>query len=230
MAACGGLQHIFEKRPPKNPTLIESLSWNPVKRHVVDDLSFTEIFGDLHLKEGSTFPVSPLPSPNWVNSKPQTYPLQSLFNVNQKQTDNLQLCTEGLGFESSDDIGDLKCSELNVTKRHQHHETRVSSRTSARTFPPPISSIGKSGRPGVCFKSYRQDGRMVLKEVRIPNHEFLHAHREDGRLKMHFIHPTDGIQEDEEEGCKGKSNIERNEDECSECYEDACSDYYEDAD
>jgi hypothetical protein len=70
-------------------------------------------------------------------------------------------------------------------------------RTSGGGFPPPISCIGKSGKPWVCFKSYRQDGRFVLKEIRVPTQEFLHARREDGRL--HLVQPNDEILEEEEE-------------------------------
>uniref|UniRef100_A0A2P2PLR5 FAF domain-containing protein n=1 Tax=Rhizophora mucronata TaxID=61149 RepID=A0A2P2PLR5_RHIMU len=67
-----------------------------------------------------------------------------------------------------------------------------------RAIPPPISCIGKSGRPGVYFQSYRQDGRFVLREVRIPTQELLHACREDGRLKLQFIQPNDEVHDEAE--------------------------------
>lgn len=125
-------------------------------------------------------------------------------------SDSLQLCTEGLGFESSDDVEDLRNE---ITEEWQNQQGRVSvtkhsptenlcgefrrSRTSGGEFPPPISCIGKSGKPWVCFKSYRHDGRFVLKEIRMPSQEFLHACREDGRLKLQFVHPNDDIREPE---------------------------------
>lgn len=129
--------------------------------------------------------------------------------------ESLQLCTEGLGFESSDDVEDLK-NDINEDRKYQEEKESITmhstsenlsgefrrSRSSGGAFPPPISSIGKSGKPWVCFKSYRHDGRFVLKEVRTPTLEFLHACREDGRLKLHFVHPNDEIPdeaEDEEE-------------------------------
>ena len=34
----------------------------------------------------------------------------------------------------------------------------VKSSKSGKEFPPPIPSIGKSGKPWVCLKSYREDG------------------------------------------------------------------------
>lgn len=52
----------------------------------------------------------------------------------------------------------------------------------------------------MCFKSYRHSGRFILKEVRVPTQEFLHACREDGRLKMQFIQSDDEIAEEEEQG------------------------------
>lgn len=128
-------------------------------------------------------------------------------------SESLQLCTEGLGFESSDDVEDLK-SDDNWQKRHEDPKiskftTKHSpenlcgefrrSRVSGGAFPPPISCIGKSGKPWVCFKSFRHDGRFVLKEVRIPTQEFLHACREDGRLKLQFVQPDDEILEEDDE-------------------------------
>ncbi|KAE8691062.1 Rho GTPase activating protein with PAK-box/P21-Rho-binding domain [Hibiscus syriacus] len=68
-------------------------------------------------------------------------------------------------------------------------------------FPPPISCIGKSGKPCFCFKSYREGGRFVLEQVKVPTQEFLHACREDGRLKLRFVQPNDDeVLEDEEFG------------------------------
>lgn len=126
---------------------------------------------------------------------------------------SLQLCTEGLGFESSDDVEELK-SEIDIDWRNE--EKNVSSmknspsdslsgefrrsRTNGGGFPPPISSIGKSGTPWVWFKSYREDGRFVLKEIRMPAQEILHASREDGRLKLQFVQPNDEILEEDDEG------------------------------
>ena len=75
----------------------------------------------------------------------------------------------------------------------------VNSSKSEKHFPPPISSIGKSGKPWVCLKSYREDGRFVLREMRIPSQELLHASREDGRLKLHFVHPDEDITEGKED-------------------------------
>ncbi|GER40916.1 hypothetical protein STAS_17613 [Striga asiatica] len=61
-------------------------------------------------------------------------------------------------------------------------------------FPPPISCIGKCGKPFVSFRSFRQDGRFILKEIRIQ--ELMHVQRENGRLKLQFIQSDDDDEED----------------------------------
>ncbi|XP_059627648.1 protein FANTASTIC FOUR 2 [Cornus florida] len=264
MAACGSLQHIFEKPLPENPTLLDSLtSWNQIKSmKPLEDSSFTEIFGELHFKEkphssSSSSSSLPLSSPSFlIDFNPQPNGLENLLKNNhnnnnnnggnkspsfdysptthQKQylgsprninsyssmnSESLQLCTEGLGFESSGDVEDLK-SDVNDDWLNQEERRATTtttkhtpppppseylcgelrrSRMSGGAFPPPISCIGKTGKPWVCFKSYRQEGRFVLKEVRIPTQEFLHACREDGRLKLRFVHSDDEILEDKEE-------------------------------
>ncbi|KAI5666742.1 hypothetical protein M9H77_16595 [Catharanthus roseus] len=128
-------------------------------------------------------------------------------------SESLSLCTESLGFESSDDVEDLR-NETSFDFQNQEEKTQSFSKhlqsenswkeskrsKSKGSFPPPISCIGRTGKPWVCFKSYRQDGRFILQEIRIPTQEFLHACREDGRLRLQFIQSDDEIlQEDEEE-------------------------------
>ncbi|KAK4441296.1 hypothetical protein Salat_0464500 [Sesamum alatum] len=104
-------------------------------------------------------------------------------------SENLSLCTEGLGFESFDDVEELLRIDLcnngwQQADQEQKRTTRKTqrenveshccahkrSRTSLQgAFPPPISCIGQCGKPWVCLKSFREDGRFILKEIRIPN-------------------------------------------------------------
>lgn len=268
MAACGSLEHIFEKPLPENPTLIESLtSWKQIQSmKPVDDSSFTEIFGELHFKENhasessSSSPSSSLSSNSTffpdanqksVNEKLNREKSESLnSNIHEKaksptssyhptsthkkqyrhsnscssvNSDSLSLCTEGLGFESFDDVEDLLRND--ICNESQHQEERKSftrntqteshwseyskrSRTSRGSFPPPISCIGRSGKPWVCFKSYRENGRFILKEIRIPTQEFMHSCRENGRLKLQFIHSDEEILEDDEDEEEDEDSIE----------------------
>ncbi|CAJ1956158.1 unnamed protein product [Sphenostylis stenocarpa] len=204
MTTCGSLHHIFDTLLPENPRLLESLSWNQIKPVKPTDqtLSFTEIFGELHFKETSISPPStpPIPTSSSTETTSNTNRHKSSDSFSSLSSESLHLCTEGLGFESSDDVEDLKdemneswetCKEKEAVKRYA--TSRVSE------YPPPISSIGRSGKPCVCFKSYRSEGRFVLEEIRIPTHEFLHACREDGRLKLNFVHPGEELIEEDEE-------------------------------
>ncbi|KAF5470946.1 hypothetical protein F2P56_011431 [Juglans regia] len=158
---------------------------------------------------------------------------KSSDSFSSMSSDSLQLCTEGLGFESFDDVEDMR-SEMNEDWQNQEEKISTKknnlaceiqggggggggefrrSKISGGTFPPPISCISRSGKPQVCFKSYRQDGRFVLKEIRIPTHEFLHACREDGRLKLHFVQPNDEILEEEDEEDEDEDEEEADEEE-----------------
>ncbi|CAA0824308.1 Protein of unknown function (DUF3049 [Striga hermonthica] len=82
-------------------------------------------------------------------------------------SDNLSTCTGGLGIESF-----LKDEAF-------------------------TNNNGKCGKPFVSFRSFRQDGRFILKEIRIP--ELLHVQRENGRLKLNFIQSDDDDEEDRDD-------------------------------
>ncbi|TVU01756.1 hypothetical protein EJB05_52750, partial [Eragrostis curvula] len=55
---------------------------------------------------------------------------------------------------------------------------------SGRAFPPPISVIGRSGRPWLQLRAQREGGRLVLREMRLPSQELLQPCKEDGRFKL----------------------------------------------
>ncbi|KAG1369704.1 protein FANTASTIC FOUR 3 [Cocos nucifera] len=214
MATLGSLSSLFEKPMPENPTLFDSLSsWNQTKpKKPGENSSFTEIFGELHFQEK---PAPTFEKKNGRNGSKCDPKSNGGFLV--KNSESRQLCTEGLGSESSDDVDDLvkegggDWSDLGKekgTERQSQHDgvnggySRSLSQVRSRSgggFPPPITSIGKSGKPWISFKSYREDGRFVLREIRIPTYEFLKASREDGRLKLHIVHPEEAISEGEEE-------------------------------
>ncbi|KVH90665.1 protein FAF-like, chloroplastic [Cynara cardunculus var. scolymus] len=149
------------------------------------------------------------PSASLINHKPD-------FN-HQHYTmslESLSICTEGLGFESFDDVEDqletdshevkLGTTTTTTTTTTTKRAAAISmlgdggkrSRITGSELPPPISSLGRSGKPWVCLKSYRENGRFILKEVRIRTHESLHASREDGRLKLKFIQFDDDDDDD----------------------------------
>ncbi|KAG0502752.1 hypothetical protein HPP92_002824 [Vanilla planifolia] len=78
-------------------------------------------------------------------------------------------------------------------------------------FPPPITTIGRGGKPRVYFKSFRKEGRFVLREMRIPTQRLLQATREDGRLMMRVLRS-----EHEESNEDGKMREDENEVEAEE--------------
>lgn len=203
MAACGGIEQIFEKPLPESQNFLEALSpWKHIKglksNSRVDESSFTELFGELHFKE--------TPSSSSVGDTERGrggyYPPSGRGKHSQSfSSDSLSLCTEGLGFESFDDVEETsrheefccrEVQELGDGERSVARDLEKQRGEPARAaFPPPISCIGRSGKPWVWFKSYREDGRFILKEIRIPTQEFLHACREDGRLQLRFVQSDD---------------------------------------
>ncbi|MQL80697.1 hypothetical protein Taro_013170 [Colocasia esculenta] len=126
-----------------------------------------------------------------------------------RRSESLRLCTEGLGSESSDVVEDPKGGPGGNWIGHGGGAARVTKRRYSRTlsevrprargeFPPPISCIGSGGRPWVSFRSYREGGRFVLREVKIPTQELLSASREGGRLMLRFVQRDEEAEEEEE--------------------------------
>uniref|UniRef100_A0ACD5Y575 Uncharacterized protein n=1 Tax=Avena sativa TaxID=4498 RepID=A0ACD5Y575_AVESA len=109
---------------------------------------------------------------------------------------SLLLCTEGLGSESTFDVLRDDEDDVLAAALRRQDETRDDDAGAAKeeenqrpppSFPPPIRSIsGRGGKPSVCFRSFRAEGRFVLVEVVIPGKELLQASREGGRLRLQF--------------------------------------------
>jgi len=91
---------------------------------------------------------------------------------------------------------------MNVRERYSK------ARNKQKEFPPPVSCIGTTGKPLVCFESYREDGRLLLKVVRIPTQEFLHACREDGRLRLCLVQLSDDDDDDDNDDDSGDEEEE----------------------
>lgn len=119
--------------------------------------------------------------------------------------DSLQLCTEGLGCESSDCLTDCStdcsCSSseiaddyLSEDEEDQENIDTVEEESDvapAHAFPPPLASISACN-PSY-MRSFKKDGRFVLRSVKAPlqSSNFLHSYREGGRLKMQLISRND---------------------------------------
>ncbi|XP_058740576.1 protein FANTASTIC FOUR 1-like [Vicia villosa] len=123
--------------------------------------------------------------------------------------DGLMSCTESLGFESCDER--RVCERMNMNMRMNSDEKDESWRrkitmkrgesrgNSMRTFPPPIPSLNRNGKPSFYLRPVRKDGRLELTEVRIHRPDILHASRHDGRLTLHLIPDRDSDEEEESE-------------------------------
>lgn len=231
MAACGSLQHIFDKPSPESPgNLLQSFT---PRKHLrpLEVSSLTEFFEELHFKE-----YTEQVSPSLPHSTPSSSPFSIDSNSHSEEknernytptrrkhyknsesfssmnSESLSICTEGLGFESCDNTEDFV---NNSGWRHRKARSSITrhflngslsgkrSRITGEEFPPPISCIGRTGRPWVCFKSYRKNGRFILKEVKYPIQEFLHACRQDGRLKLQYIQSDDEIIDQDEKAGDG---------------------------
>ncbi|KAI3743278.1 hypothetical protein L1987_60984 [Smallanthus sonchifolius] len=118
------------------------------------------------------------------------------FNLINEKTNSI-LSTDTERFD------DVEGFNYQRKQRHEriikHAKTKISgepkrSRITGKEIPPPISSIGRR----VCFKSYRYNGRLVIKEEKILTQQILHAYREDGRLRLRFIRFDDGMEAKQE--------------------------------
>ncbi|KAI3826383.1 hypothetical protein L1987_00431 [Smallanthus sonchifolius] len=166
MAACKSHQPILD-HPLESPPPLSCKHITPMKPL---DGSRTDVFSGFNLNDKSDTILSP------------DHSSESL--------------SEALGFESFDDVEDFndqweeRCESVIKHAKHKIVCEPKRSRISGKEIPPPISSIGRR----VCFKSYRYNGRLVLKEEKIPTQEILHAFREDGRLKLQFIQFDDDVE------------------------------------
>jgi len=229
MSSCS-LQKIFENPPlhADSPTILldQSLeSWKNQIKPIQHSSSFTELFGELYFNETVSPKSSPLPSPksfssssfaeliNHANPIPNNKPLgqENLLSNKTKLSlslKRLNIPKESLGFESSsDEVEEFEEDEEEEGRDEKNLALEgkwlwKSGRTKGlNEYPPPISCIGRSGKPCVIFKSYRENGRFILKQI--PTRDVLHAHREDGRLTLHFIQHEEHDFLGDEEDCDG---------------------------
>ncbi|KAK1426233.1 hypothetical protein QVD17_14902 [Tagetes erecta] len=173
MATCGSLQHIFDN-PLYTPQALSScICITPT--NLLDEPP-VDVFSRFNLDRKND---------------------SSMYSLNDHEHDHSGGSSQALiGSESFDDLKDFN-DQWEERREHvtKHTKKKIPgeskrSRVNRREFPPPISSLGRR----FCFKSYRFNGRLVLKEERMLTQEILHAYREDGRLKMRFIRFEDGVE------------------------------------
>lgn len=217
MAACRSLQHIFDKPLPlkkhensHEESLDDSSSPSSIfSSSSLSPSSFASSSPFSCLSSASSFPKDFDPPKPYFQRRQHCHSDSFVLSVG-----SLSLCTENLGLESCEDVeitinnnqSNLKKQQVVPRKniiRHKSDElsyyTKHSfrcitegepniSRITGEEIPPPISSIGRNGKPRACLKSFRYNGRFVLKKVRNPSQElYLRSCREDGRLKLQFV-------------------------------------------
>ncbi|GFY94840.1 hypothetical protein Acr_10g0002250 [Actinidia rufa] len=112
--------------------------------------------------------------------------------------DGLTSCTESLGFESSDErlTGEETSSRTTSKKRRRVAEYKADE---AKTFPPPLSSLSRNGKPTFFLRPVRRDGRLELTEVKIDRQE---EETEDTTTVMEEDEREEDREEEEEIGEK----------------------------
>ncbi|KAK6937475.1 Fantastic Four domain [Dillenia turbinata] len=160
------------------------------------------IFGLSH--SGSQTPTPTTPSPPRLNvSTPNTDILSPpivrcvfrMFRTPCTTPERLALCTENLGFESSNEKSngvDLKPPDTRKLPSPRSR-TRV-----VREFPPLMSSLDRSGRPRFYLSRVRKDGRLIIKKVRSGRREIVRSFESDGSLNLKIFHDDESEIEEED--------------------------------
>ncbi|THU50365.1 hypothetical protein C4D60_Mb06t19450 [Musa balbisiana] len=204
------LRQILEQPLPQGLMLSRSLSWDGMRS--ADPMSpAIKLLGEI--------PLGERPRPSTASLLPWTSSAKDGIHGRPGDDDGLSpkisepLRAEGDGVGMSRDVEEAsegsrrwKQNREMVTRSRTHNGQKLYTRshsdigfTSREGFPPPISTIGRGGvKPWVCLKSFKEDGRLVLKKIKLPT--CLQATRENGRLLLQLAHPNNkDVAEQQEE-------------------------------
>ncbi|KAL7205080.1 hypothetical protein ACSBR2_018074 [Camellia fascicularis] len=194
---------------------------------VESGLGFVTLSGDnihrpTNVVESSAVKSPPPPPPSFPTATTAAAVKIGFLDEVGGSVDGLMLCTESLGFESSDEwrvddkienISDGVVNSMTTTTIRPERK-RMGWRSEVKNFPPPLSSMNQNGKPIFYLRPVRRDGRLELMEVKIERLEVLRASREDGRLRLHLIRDVDVEEEEQvEEEEKIEEVIEEEEEE-----------------
>lgn len=176
MAPLRQILEVEASRPVKKSRLTVSLPWREFMPPKPDN-TVLEIFGEMEFRERNSGIGIPSPSPS-----PAFTPTPLLYSPDLSQFDNEEIQEVGEpGLEKIETCQRGTCLRCNSV---------VGSRVLGAEFPGPISSIGRNGKPRVYYQPIKKDGRLVLKEIRIPGQQCMHASRENGRLLLQLGNPN----------------------------------------
>ncbi|CAN6325866.1 unnamed protein product [Urochloa humidicola] len=193
----------FQEKPPPPERAVPMSPPPPLPRPPPRTASWLDIAAEAEMsnlsKDDSSLDGLLKPKPA------STVKRSASFCMKKSSSASLLLCTEGLGSESTvdaDDMlkdGDAEAAIKGAAETDGRDVAGAAAveaagmkeaeerREPKKAFPPPIRSMGRGGgKPRVCFRSFREDGRFVLLEVLIPGKELLQATREGGRLRLQF--------------------------------------------
>ncbi|XP_041013526.1 uncharacterized protein LOC121256717 [Juglans microcarpa x Juglans regia] len=127
----------------------------------------------------------------------------SSSNLSSIMLDDLIGTESGVYLSSNED--EIKGLEKSDGRKHDHKPNqryRAHAGTRSNHYPPPIPLLAQTGNlPGRMpwvFTRHYGDGKLILKVERVKHHEYLEAHRENGRLILNLV-PLDEYVESEKE-------------------------------
>ena len=136
------------------------------------------------------------PSPSWTTSPPLTRSLtnSSSYSSCSSALDDLIGTESGVCMNSNIEEETAQMEKLE-SYRYQHKRKQL--HATRKKYPPPIPLLARTGNlpghmPWILTRHYI-DGKLVLVEERLKHHEYLEAHRENGRLVLNIVPLDDEI-------------------------------------
>lgn len=117
--------------------------------------------------------------------------------------------------EMGDHIGLESCVDLKPDVEPSHggatnlRRSGGSRGAAVKEYPPPIPSLASTEQlpSWVMHKYYTGDGRLIITEEKVKRHEFLQAHRSDGRLTLNLVPLDDAVKGGERVGGGGDEGM-----------------------
>lgn len=159
--------------------------------------------------------VLPSPAVKPAGKKPKDPDLN--LRIGFYDVDGLRSCTEGLGFESSNEGGSEEGEEeiLKIQSRSRSEKRARERKPAAERaeLPPPLPSLNRKGERSFFLRPEKKDGRLLLTEVKkIERREILRASRQDGRLRLELIRKPNELEEQGQDNEEGEQGMECGED------------------
>ncbi|KAK8966712.1 hypothetical protein KSP40_PGU008850 [Platanthera guangdongensis] len=67
-----------------------------------------------------------------------------------------------------------------------------------QSFPPPLPSMSCRDGPCIQMRPHRRDGHLIVEAVAVPPHNYLHAERHGGRLRLCFVESFSKLHEEDD--------------------------------